>query len=86
MFCSLCVAQETKPACDNACLVAAMNRLQVTIAEHNQLMAEQIRLATPQPLTKRQRTMKIVQAVGQFAIVATPIIIKTVQPNNPVKK
>jgi hypothetical protein len=93
-----CGAQEAAPppappACDNACLVASMDRLQVTLAEHNKLLAEQNRLSElianpppPLPLTKRQQTMKVVQTLGQFALVALPVIIKTAQQQNLIVK
>jgi hypothetical protein len=75
------------PACDIACLAASMDRLQVTLAEHNILLAEQNRLAeliaNPPPLTKRQRTMVVVRTLGQFAVVATPIVIKLIQQQPP---
>jgi hypothetical protein len=93
-----CGAQEAAPpppppVCDNACLVASMDRLQVTLAEHNKLLAEQNRLSEllanpppPPPLTKRQQTMKVVQTLGQFALVALPIIVKTAQQQNLIVK
>ena len=87
------LAQEAtppSPACDIACLAASMDRLQVTLAEHNKLLAEQNRLAAliafpppPLPLTKRQRTMVVVRTLGQFAVVATPIVIKLIQQQPP---
>jgi hypothetical protein len=91
----VCGAQEIAPpppppACDIACLAASMDRLQVTLAEHNKLLAEQNRLAeliaNPPPLTKRQRAMVVVRTLGQFASVATPVLIKTLQQQNLIVK
>lgn len=95
MFSLACGAQEATPLppCDNACLAAAMDRLQVTLAEHNKLLAEQNHLSElianpppPLPLTKRQEIMQVVHTLGQFAIVATPIIIKAVQQQQLIVK
>jgi hypothetical protein len=91
---SLGVAQESPPLppCDNACLVASMDRLQVTLARHNELLSEQNRLSElianpppPPPLTKRERTMQVVRTLGQFSLVALPIVIKTIQQQTIVK-
>jgi hypothetical protein len=87
-------AQEVAPpACDNACLVASMDRLQVTLAEHNRLLAAQNRLSAllanpppPPPLTKGQHTMQVVRTLGQFALVATPIVIKTLQQQQSIMR
>ena len=91
---NLGVAQESPPLpCDNACLVASMDRLQVTLAEHNKLLAEQNRLSElianpppPPPLTKRERTMQVVRTLGQFSLVALPIVIKTIQQQQTIVK
>jgi len=68
--------------CDNACLAAAVKRLEATVQVQNQLLE---RLMAPPPQPKHPRLALVIKVANQAAVIALPILVKTIQNGTTVK-